>query len=72
MRAHHRAVTITNRDLDKQLVGMQSVLGAFLGRKVGLQVCLDYLLQNFNRTNELGASLDFDDFVPRIESRKPR
>lgn len=72
MKAHHRAVTITNRDIDAQLVGLQKVLSTVLGRQVGLQVALDYLLQNFTHNNEQGTSLEFGDFETRIESRRPR
>ena len=72
MRAHHRAVTITNRELDAQLVGLQKTLSAYLGRKVGLQVALDYLCANFTANSEEGTALEFDDFTPRIESRRPR
>jgi len=69
----HRGISITNRDIVEQLGNIQSALQkGFPRRRVGMQMVIDYLLQNYSHSNEAEASLEFEHFAPRIAKRWPK
>ena len=67
-REQHRGVSITNRQIEIDLESIQSHLQeAMMGRNVGLQMVVDYLLQNYFKTLGDGEQLLMSEFTTRLK-----
>lgn len=63
-----KRLLLENPGVVRDLTEIQKAMSEYLGRKVTLEVVVDYLLQSYRHTNEKEASLEFDNFGARPQT----